>query len=83
MKKNIIQLILLCLIYTPIFLITLLIIIFSGIDYSCRFTDLNCIFTHKENLIDYIILYGVNLTLLIPIIITVKNLIKNKKKEGE
>ena len=77
------KLILLCIIYTPIFLVTLFVIGLSGIDYSCRFTDLHCILTHRENLIDYLIIYAVNLIFLVPIIKKIMVISKEEEQKQQ
>lgn len=82
MKKNIIFLIILSILYLPLFLITLFILGLSGIDTSCRFTDIHCILSHSENLIDYLILYGLNLLLIIPISMNIRSIIKYNKEKS-
>lgn len=76
--KNIIILILLCIIYTPIFLITLFGFGLSGIDYSCRFNDLSCIMKNRDNdIIVYLSILTINFSLILSILVTLKNVLKS------
>lgn len=81
--KNIIIFFLLLIIYIPILLITIFILGFSGIDHSCRYNDLICILHSPENIVDYLILYGVNLLIIIPLLIIIKKILKNETNKGE
>lgn len=82
-KKSIMILIWLCILYIPLFLITLSTLVFSGIDYSCRFTDVICILNHPENLKDYLILYGLNLLFIVPIIKMIISISKEKEQQQQ
>lgn len=82
-KKNIVILIFLCLSYIPLFLVTLFVLGLSGLDYSCRFTDVICILNHPENLKDYLILYGLNLLFIVPIIKLIISISKIEQQEQQ
>lgn len=78
--KNKIILTILSMIYIPILLITLFVITFSGIDYSCKFTDLSCIMKNRDNdIIVYLLIWIINLSFILPIFKTIKNI---TKKDG-
>lgn len=82
-KKDTGVLIVLCLMYIPLFLFTLFVLGLSGIDYSCRFTDLICLIKNPGDLIFEVGLILSNLAIIIAIITNIKNLIKIKNEGDE
>lgn len=90
-NKDKITLILLLIIYIPLFLVTLLILVFSGIDDSCKFMDLTgfsaishtpCI-TRINDLIFEIDLILLNLVFIATIIKNIGKLDKINEEKGE
>jgi len=86
MKKNIIWLVCLSLVYIPILLFDLFVAIVGNMATPCSFIDFKCLINHNSydgifiNITGLLVIFAINLLVLIPIFINAKKIIHEIRK---